>query len=163
MFDSKLRKQIGARAKQRRLELNLPMQYVADQLGVNKSTVQRYESGAWTTFKEEAEGASGGKTCTVKPDDVQATCAFRCRARLDASSDVYYYDTITIIDKTDNYQADIDSTAGDVFKNTIGETCLICRLWQAGAEVDPLKCTTFSETAPSSPTGGTYYYKIVLY
>ena len=121
---------------------------------------QRYESGAWTTFKEEAEGASGGKTCTVKPDDVQATCAFRCRARLDASSDVYYYDTITIIDKTDNYQADIDSTAGDVFKNTIGETCLICRLWQAGAEVDPLKCTTFSVTAPSSPTGGTYYYKI---
>ena len=59
MFDSKLRKQIGARAKQRRLELNLPMQYVADQLGVNKSTVQRYESGAIdNTKKMVLEGLS---------------------------------------------------------------------------------------------------------
>ena len=59
MFDSKLRKQIGARAKQRRLELNLSMQYVADQLGVNKSTVQRYESGAIdNTKKMVLEGLS---------------------------------------------------------------------------------------------------------
>ncbi len=59
MFDSKMRKQIGAKAKQRRLELNLPMQYVADQLGVNKSTVQRYESGAIdNTKKMVLEGLS---------------------------------------------------------------------------------------------------------
>ncbi len=59
MFDSKRRKQIGARAKQRRLELNLPMQYVADQMGVNKSTVQRYESGAIdNTKKMVLEGLS---------------------------------------------------------------------------------------------------------
>ncbi len=59
MFDSKLRKQIGARAKQRRQELNLPMSYVADQLGVNKSTVQRYESGAIdNTKKMVLEGLS---------------------------------------------------------------------------------------------------------
>ena len=73
---------------------------------------------------------------------------------------MYNYDTITIIDKTDNYQADIDSTAGDVFKNTVGQTCLICRLWQNGAEVDPLKSTTYSATAPSSPSDGDYYYQI---
>ncbi len=59
MFDSKMRKQIGEKAKQRRLELNLPMQYVADQLGVNKSTVQRYESGAIdNTKKMVLEGLS---------------------------------------------------------------------------------------------------------
>ncbi len=52
MFDTKLRKQIGAKIKQRRLELNLPMQYVADRLGVNKSTVQRYESGAIDNTKK---------------------------------------------------------------------------------------------------------------
>ena len=57
-------------------------------------------------------------------------------------------------------QADIDSTAGDVFKNTVGQTCLICRLWQNGAEVDPLKSTTYSTTAPSSPAAGDYYYQI---
>ena len=71
-----------------------------------------------------------------------------------------YTDVITLIDKTDNYQADIDSTAGDIFKNTVGTTCLICRLWQNGAEVDPLKSTTYSATAPSSPASGDFYYKI---
>lgn len=120
---------------------------------------ERYESGAWSTYKAEDIGTSGN-TCPVSADDVQSSCAFRCRARSGSASTTYYYDTITIIDKTDNYQADIDSTAGDVFKNTVGETCLICRLWQAGAEVDPLKCTTFSETAPSSPSAGTFYYQI---
>jgi transcriptional regulator with XRE-family HTH domain len=59
MLDSEQRKQIGARIKQRRLELDLPMQYVADQMGVNKSTVQRYESGTIdNTKKMVLEGLS---------------------------------------------------------------------------------------------------------
>ena len=119
---------------------------------------EKYESGAWVTYKAEA-AAAGGNTCVVHAVDVQGSATFRCRARYNSSS-VFYYDTITIIDKTDNYQADIDSTAGDVFKNTIGETCLICRLWQNGAEVDPLKSTTYSTTAPSSPSAGDFYYRI---
>ena len=94
---------------------------------------QKYESGSWTTFKAEASGSSGS-TCTVNASDVVGTATFRCRARYGSSSTAYFYDTITIIDKTDNYQADIDSTAGDVFKNTVGSTCLICRLWQNGKE-----------------------------
>ena len=120
---------------------------------------QKYVSGSWTTFKAEAAG-SAGSTCTVNASDVVGTATFRCRARYGSSSTAYFYDTITLIDKTDNYQADIDSTAGDVFKNTIGSTCLICRLWQNGAEVDPLKSTTYSTTAPSSPSAGTCYYQI---
>ena len=47
-----------------------------------------------------------------------------------------------------------------MFKNTVGQTCLICRLWQNGAEVDPLKSTTYSTTAPSSPSAGDFYYQI---
>jgi transcriptional regulator with XRE-family HTH domain len=59
MLDSEQRKQIGVRIKQRRLELDLPMQYVADQMGVNKSTVQRYESGTIDyTKKMVLEGLS---------------------------------------------------------------------------------------------------------
>lgn len=59
MLDSEQREQIGARIKQRRLELDLPMQYVADQMGVNKSTVQRYESGTIdNTKKMVLEGLS---------------------------------------------------------------------------------------------------------
>ena len=45
MKDKDLRKLIGARARQRRMELGLNQQYVADKLDVNKSTIQRYESG----------------------------------------------------------------------------------------------------------------------
>ena len=119
---------------------------------------EKYESGSWTTVKAEAAGASGN-TLTVNAVDVIGSATYRCRARYGTAT-TYYYDTITIIDKTDNYQADIDSTAGDVFKNTVGTTCLICRLWQNGAEVDPLKSTTYSTAAPSSPATGAFYYKI---
>ena len=44
MKDKELRKLIGSRAKQRRLELNLNQQYVAEKIDVNKSTIQRYEA-----------------------------------------------------------------------------------------------------------------------
>lgn len=119
---------------------------------------EKYVSGSWTTVKAEATGNSGN-TFTVNASDVQGSATYRCRARYNSGS-AYFYDTITIVDKTDNYQADIDSTAGDIFKNTVGTTCLICRLWQNGAEVDPLKSTTYSTTAPSSPSAGDYYYQI---
>ena len=120
---------------------------------------EKYESGAWTIVKAEA-AAAAGNTLTVEAADVTGSATYRCRARYKNTSTTYFYDTITIIDKTDNYQADIDSTAGDVFKNTVGQTCLICRLWQNGAEVDPLKSTTYSATAPSSPAAGDFYYQI---
>lgn len=119
---------------------------------------QKYESGSWTDVQAEATGANGN-TYTVHAADVQGSATYRCRARYNNGT-AYFYDTITIVDKTDNYQADIDSTAGDIFKNTVGQTCLICRLWQNGAEVDPLKSTTYSATAPSSPATGDFYYKI---
>ena len=109
-------------------------------------------------MQAEATGANGNHY-TVNAADVHGSATYRCRARYNNGS-TYFYDTITIIDKTDNYQADIDSTAGDVFKNTVGQTCLICRLWQNGTEVDPLKSTTYSATAPSSPAEGDFYYKI---
>ena len=119
---------------------------------------QKYESGSWTDVQAEATGANGN-TYTVHAADIQGSATYRCRARYNNGT-AYFYDTITIVDKTDNYQADIDSTAGDIFKNTVGQTCLICRLWQNGAEVDPLKSTTYSATAPSSPSTGDFYYKI---
>jgi len=43
MKDKELRKLIGGRAKQRRLELNLAQPYVAEKMGVTASTILRYE------------------------------------------------------------------------------------------------------------------------
>ncbi len=119
---------------------------------------EKYESGSWTTVQAEAAGSTGN-TLTIHADSVQGSATYRCRAR-SGTSTTYLYDTITIIDKTDNYQADIDSTAGDIFKNTVGTTCLICRLWQNGQEVDPLKSTKYSISAPASPSTGDFYYQI---
>ena len=41
MKDKELRKLIGSRAKQRRLELNLTQPYVAEKMGVTASTILR--------------------------------------------------------------------------------------------------------------------------
>jgi len=45
MKDKELRRIIGGRAKQRRLELGVNQPYVAEKMGVTASTIQRYEAG----------------------------------------------------------------------------------------------------------------------
>lgn len=112
----------------------------------------RYASGSWTTISGQT-----GSSLTVSGSDIQGTGSYRCSMTYGGKT---YQDIITLIDKTDNYQLDIDSTAGNVFKNSVGETVLIARLWQNGAEVDALKSTTYSTAAPSSPATGDFYYKI---
>ncbi len=112
----------------------------------------KYNSGSWTNISGQTSAS-----LSVNGSDVTGMASYRCTMTYSSKT---YTDVITLIDKTDNYQADIDSTAGDVFKNGIGSTCLICRLWQNGTEVDPLKSTTYSTTAPSSPAAGAFYYKI---
>lgn len=52
MVDKKLRKTIGERVKSRRKELGLTMDYVAERMDVNKSTIQRYESGTIDNSKK---------------------------------------------------------------------------------------------------------------
>ena len=115
-------------------------------------TWAKYSGGTWQTI-------SGATTDSLSVDgaDVVGQASYRCRMIYKARN---YQDVITLIDKTDNYQLDIDSTAGEIFKNATGETMLIARLWQNGAEVDALKSTTYSVTAPSSPAAGSFYYKI---
>ena len=56
MKDKELRKLIGSRAKQRRLELNLTQPYVAEKMGVTASTILRYENGSRSS-KSRATGA----------------------------------------------------------------------------------------------------------
>ena len=115
-------------------------------------TWAKYSGGKWQTI-------SGATTDSLSVDgaDVVGQASYRCRMIYKARN---YQDVITLIDKTDNYQLDIDSTAGEIFKNATGETMLIARLWQNGAEVDALKSTTYSVIAPSSPAAGYFYYKI---
>ena len=110
----------------------------------------KYSSGNWQTISGET-----ASSLSVDGADVTGQASYRCRMTYNGKN---YQDVISLIDKTDNYQADIDSTAGDVFKNGIGSTFLICRLWQNGKEVDALKSTTYSVSAPTAPSTGTFYY-----
>ena len=112
----------------------------------------KYASGNWTAISGQA-----GSSLTVAGSGVKGTASYRCIMTYGGKT---YQDIITLIDKTDNFQLDIDSTAGDIFKNGVGETVLIARLWQNGAEVDALKSTTYSVAAPTSPAAGDFYYKI---
>lgn len=114
---------------------------------------EKYTTGSWATVSGQT-----ASSLSVDGATVVGMASYRCIMTYATKT---YKDTITLIDKTDNYQAEIDSTSGDIFKNTVGTTCLICRLWQNGTEVDPLKATTYSTTAPASPATGTFYYKIV--
>ena len=52
MKDKELRRLIGSRAKQRRLELDLKQPYVAEKMGVTPSTIQRYEAGTIDNTKK---------------------------------------------------------------------------------------------------------------
>lgn len=112
----------------------------------------KYASGSWTTISGQM-----GSTLTVSGSDVASMASYRCTMTYDGKS---YQDVITLTDKTDNYALEIDSTAGEIFKNGVGESFLIARLWQNGAEVDVLKSTTYATAAPSSPATGDFYYKV---
>lgn len=89
---------------------------------------QKYSGGSWSTISDQT-----GNSLEVEGSTVTGTASFRCVMTYGGET---YQDVITLIDKTDNYQATIDSTGGNIFKNTIGSTTLTCRLWQAGQEVD---------------------------
>ena len=52
MQDKELCEHIGQRIKQRRNELHLGQQYLADRMDVNKSTIQRYEAGTIDNSKK---------------------------------------------------------------------------------------------------------------
>lgn len=52
MHDKALCEMIGQRIKQRRMELHLGQQYLAEKMDVNKSTIQRYETGAIDNSKK---------------------------------------------------------------------------------------------------------------
>ena len=88
---------------------------------------EKYQGGSWTTVT----GTSG--SLSVAGSTVTGTATYRCTMTYNSKS---YSDVITLTDKTDNYQATIESTGGEIFKNSVGSSVLTCRLFQNGVEVD---------------------------
>lgn len=95
-------------------------------------------------------------TYQVSGDTVEGLATFQCAMTYDGHT---YLATYTLEDKTDNYQATIESTAGDVFRNTSDETYLSCRVWQNGVEIDPLKSANMTTAANPVGNEGNFYYR----
>ena len=89
---------------------------------------EKYVSGAWQTISGQT-----GTSISVVGSTVNGVQAFQCVMTYGGKT---YTDTLTLTDKSDNYQATIESSGGDVFKNGIGSSTLLCRLFQNGSEVD---------------------------
>lgn len=89
---------------------------------------QKYVSGSWVNV----QGATT-ESLIVNGTDVEGHATYRCSM---VYNNITYYATITLVDKTDNYQAVIESSGGNIFKNSIGSSDLKCRIFQNGEEVD---------------------------
>lgn len=87
-----------------------------------------YSSGNYVTLAGKT-----GSSLEVDGTDVNGIATYRCTMTYEGQK---YTDIITLTDKTDNFQATIESTGGDIFKNTQGNSTLTCRLFQNGTEVD---------------------------
>ena len=114
---------------------------------------RKYAGGNWNTI------VGTTKSVSIAGSSVSGTGQFKCIATYNS---VAYEDFITLEDKTDNYQSTIESTAGTVFKNTVGNTVLICRVFQNGLEVDAVKSTKWGPSTserPGTPATGDFYYQ----
>lgn len=89
---------------------------------------KKYAAGSWTAISGQT-----GTSLSVAGSTVNGVQAYQCTMTYGGKT---YTDTLTLTDKSDNYQATIESSGGDVFKNGIGSSTLLCRLFQNGSEVD---------------------------
>lgn len=107
-------------------------------------------SGTWTNVT----GATS-KTLTVTGVDIVNVESYRCAMWYAGKT---YYGYVSVYDKTDPFVCEMPSTKGYEFFNGNIATAAYCVLRRGTEEVDPL-LGPISETAPSNPKNGDYYYR----
>ena len=88
----------------------------------------RFEEGDWQIIEGE-----NAPEMIVSGSSVPGMASYACVMQY---QDNLYMDFISLIDKTDNYQVEIISTGGDIFKNSVGTSQLMCVVYQNGEMVD---------------------------
>lgn len=111
----------------------------------------KYTGGTWTNIS----GATSS-TLTVSGTDIVNIQSYRCTMTYNSKS---YVDVITVEDKSDPYVSEMLSIGGFTVKNNIGGVVPYVIVRTNQQEVDPL-LGPISETAPSSPKSGDFWYKI---
>ena len=111
----------------------------------------KYVSGNW----QNISGAASA-TYTVSGADIVNIQSYRCTMTYNSKS---YVDVITVEDKSDPYVSEMLSIGGFTVKNNLGGVVPYVIVRTNQQEVDALK-GAISETAPSSPASGAFWYKI---
>lgn len=85
------------------------------------------------TAGQTVAGNANGYKCTVTANQIPNILTVKCYMTYNGQS---AKDTIVLEDKSDPFQSEIFSTAGDVFKNGQGTTYLVARVFRDGTEYD---------------------------
>ena len=119
-------------------------------------------SFVWKEFKSGAYTVISGQTSssiTITPAMVTDQMWLKCEAKYPTSASTPYSAYYTIDDTTDDLTAYTYATIAE-FKNSQGHGAIYTRVYRNGQEVDPIKSTTFSDTAPTGASNGDYYYHL---
>lgn len=111
----------------------------------------KYTGGAWVNIS----GATGD-TLTVSGSEIVNIQSYRCTMTYSSKT---YVDVITVEDKSDPYVSEMLSIGGFTVKNNLGGLVPYVIVRTNQREVDPL-LGNISETAPSSPTTGDFWYQV---
>ena len=112
---------------------------------------KEFKGGQYTTISGQT-----GSSITITPQMVTDQMWLKCEATYKGKT---YSDYRTIDDVTDPISAVTRATIAE-FKNSQGFGAIYTRVYRNGTEVDPIKTTTFTDTPPSSPVVGDYYYHL---
>lgn len=130
------------------------------QLTDGSSIVSSGVAYQWAKFTGGSYQNLSGKTessLTVTPDMVETFASFRCTATYNGRDYVAYW---CVTDKTDPVDLIVMSSVGTQFTKDTIVGAIYCIAYQNGVEVDPLKSTTFSTSAPIGAQAGDYYYHL---
>lgn len=114
----------------------------------------------WAKYSNNAYNVISGATSSsisISGNTIDGYGSYRCKATYNS---VDYIQYCSLIDKTDALQVEIISTMGEQIINGQGVGAVYAIAYANGVEVDPLKTTVFSSTAPVSPSEGDYYYAL---
>ena len=115
---------------------------------------KEFVSGSYTTISGETSSS-----ITITPAMVTDQMWLKCEAKYPTSAANPYVAYFTIDDTTDELTAYTYATISE-FKNGQGFGAIYTRVYRNGTEVDPIKSVVFSNTAPTSPATGDYYYHL---
>lgn len=124
------------------------------------TTVSSGVTYVWAKYTGTGYSTISGQTnssLTVTPDMVESVASFRCTATYKSKTYNAYW---CVTDKSDPCYCEVFSTLGSQLVNGVGSGAIYALVFRNGEEIDAIKSTLFSTSAPSSPSSGDFYYNI---